>query len=850
MADTEAWSDFLTSFAVVILIVLAFWQVLRTRGSFEKAVNDRILTALNRRRNDGDNFRAENGYGWDYVMVFRVYGCEEAIDTRQRENSLKVILSKLARGGLTTRLFYTLKRDKVFVKIRAPIERLLNEGNRIDMKLQLDENALQELCEMGRPGKWGPITTPWPENRRAEVTTKDKKAVFTPETHLEYCEYMYAPIDPEREDMQPLYKLYRGQELPEQYALRALKGTPGQQKNPVVERASKDDIGIEMPNIASPGGDDVSKKVVDGCALRGIDRLKLIKSIITTRCAGCCGLDVDELIKDDCIYAFFPLHDYVELLSLQRDTMTVFQFPWNFPVDRVKNYYGEKIGLYFLFLTFYTTFCLPAGIVGFIFWIYYAADGNSSDSPSTPYYAAFVGLWATLFLEFWIKKERRAAMRWGMIGFEDEELDRPAFEGVIKPSPVTGKPTKRFSSWEKLKRTGRTTCVSSVLSFAIIGAASLIFFLQRVMYVLNTSGAANIAPIAAAVFYSLMIEFFTYLFSATAINLTDYENHRTDTEYEDALIAKSFLFQFINCYTPLFYIAFLKPFIPEIDYCTAGDCMAELQIFLGTIFLSRLLLSNLLEVAFPAYRVSANRAKQEAHLRQDKLAGSGGNVSEKDMAALATEGLLSGRTSTDLREDLTRMGDVEKNFVLNEYNVMLGVYEDYAELVIQFGYVTMFVAAFPLCVIIAFISNYVEIRVDAWKLTQLTRRAEPRGCEDIGTWFGVLTFLSNVAVVTNSAIVVYTSTQTIDYTWSERSYLFIGICGIIFVGKAVLSYVLYLLYVTFWMDTDTVVDIQIKRQEYVEKKVVMNFKDDADFNPGKAGLLPHYTIGQTDDDPL
>jgi hypothetical protein len=35
----------------------------------------------------------------------------------QRENSLKALLSKLAAGGLTTRLFYTMKRDKVFVKV-------------------------------------------------------------------------------------------------------------------------------------------------------------------------------------------------------------------------------------------------------------------------------------------------------------------------------------------------------------------------------------------------------------------------------------------------------------------------------------------------------------------------------------------------------------------------------------------------------------------------------------------------------------------------------------------------------------------------------------------------------------
>jgi len=83
MGDTPAWSDFVTSFGVGCLILGAFLLVLSTRRSFEKAVNERILTALNRRRKDGDTFREDNGYGWDYVMVFRVYGCEEAIHEGQ-----------------------------------------------------------------------------------------------------------------------------------------------------------------------------------------------------------------------------------------------------------------------------------------------------------------------------------------------------------------------------------------------------------------------------------------------------------------------------------------------------------------------------------------------------------------------------------------------------------------------------------------------------------------------------------------------------------------------------------------------------------------------------------------------
>ena len=36
------------------------------------------------------------------------------------------------------------------------------------------------------------------------------------------------------------------------------------------------------------------------------------------------------------------------------------------------------------------------------------------------------------------------------------------------------------------------------------------------------------------------------------------ELHRTQTEHEDSLIAKTYIFQFVNFYSSLFYIAFFK----------------------------------------------------------------------------------------------------------------------------------------------------------------------------------------------------------------------------------------------------------------------------------------------------
>lgn len=86
---------------------------------------------------------------------------------------------------------------------------------------------------------------------------------------------------------------------------------------------------------------------------------------------------------------------------------------------------------------------------------------------------------------------------------------------------------------------------------------------------------------------------------------------------------------------------------------------------------------------------------------------------------------------------------------------IMGTLMDYAELAVQFGYITLFVVAFPLAPLLALANNYVEFRSDAFKLLTQMQRPVPRGAEDIGAWQGVFTTISCIAVVTNSALVSF-----------------------------------------------------------------------------------------------
>jgi hypothetical protein len=51
-------------------------------------------------------------------------------------------------------------------------------------------------------------------------------------------------------------------------------------------------------------------------------------------------------------------------------------------------------------------------------------------------------------------------------------------------------------------------------------------------------------------------------------------------------------------------------------------------------------------------------------------------------------------------------------------------FDDYLEMVIEFGYVTLFASAFPLASILSILCNWVEIKADLFKLTHVVRRPE------------------------------------------------------------------------------------------------------------------------------
>lgn len=74
--------------------------------------------------------------------------------------------------------------------------------------------------------------------------------------------------------------------------------------------------------------------------------------------------------------------------------------------------------------------------------------------------------------------------------------------------------------------------------------------------------------------------------------------------------------------------------------------------------------------------------------------------------------------------------------------------------VIQFGFITLFVASFPLAPLLALMNNILEIRVDSWKLTTQYRRPVAAKAHSIGVWQEILNGMAILSVVTNVSLLI------------------------------------------------------------------------------------------------
>lgn len=109
----------------------------------------------------------------------------------------------------------------------------------------------------------------------------------------------------------------------------------------------------------------------------------------------------------------------------------------------------------------------------------------------------------------------------------------------------------------------------------------------------------------------------------------------------------------------------------------------------------------------------------------------------------------------DPEEEKAFLDRVRSEVELEIYDVT----SDYREMVIQFGYLSLFSVAWPLTACFFLINNWVELRSDAVKIAISSRRPIPWRADSIGPWIDAIGFLSWLGTMTSAGIVALCSSS-------------------------------------------------------------------------------------------
>nr|XP_033471048.1 anoctamin-2b [Epinephelus lanceolatus] len=572
-------------------------------------------------------------------------------------------------------------------------------------------------------------------------------------------------------------------------------------------------------------------------ATRGRIVYEILRRTVCVRT--CQTIGISTLIAKGVYDAAFPLHDgdykVIGHLEERNDRQTLHEewarysaFYKYQPIDLVRKYFGEKIGLYFAWLGVYTQLLIPASIVGIIvfgygvatvdtnipslemcderlnftmcplcdgacdFWQLSTACGTARashlfDNPATVFFAIFMSLWAVLFLEHWKRRQISLSFSWDLTGIEeDEEHPRPKYETILlqkrqrkqknekkkkkkKNEPekqedgtVTGKDRWRQkllsamaagipAAIEKLtwkdRLPGYFINVSSILFMfgltfsAVFGVIIYRITVSALMAMSpdpETKSNVRVTVTATAVIINLVvILILDEIYGAVALWLTELEIPKTETNFEERLILKAFLLKFMNAYAPIFYVAFFKGRFAgrpgnyvyvfndyRMEECAPGGCLIELCIQLSIIMLGKQLIqNNIFEIGIPKLKKLVRAIKDKAPTEKELEEERPPQQWNLDYALAPFEGLTP----------------------------------EYMEMIIQFGFVSLFVASFPLAPLFALLNNVIEIRLDAKKFVTELRRPVAVRAKDIGIWYNILSGMGKFSVIINAFVISFTS---------------------------------------------------------------------------------------------
>ncbi|KAF5362451.1 hypothetical protein D9756_002731 [Leucocoprinus leucothites] len=449
-------------------------------------------------------------------------------------------------------------------------------------------------------------------------------------------------------------------------------------------------------------------------------------------------------------------------------------------LSRIREQFGDSVGLYFAFLGSYTQFLVFPAALGLFSYFFLA--------PYSPLFSILLCTWSVVFVEWWRVRERILSLRFGTRGSFRVEKRRASFK--------LGQ-----TWWGREIRILASLPVILLFAGILIAILTFIFVAEAFVTHLYQGPGRQLIGFSPTILFVVLVPRVLALYRALAVRLTSWENHSHQSSHNASLTLKTFACSAIVAYMSLGLSAFVYvPFGEGVmrfvqhwlfsgaigSLTNSGLTSRIIAVLNGTAVQASIATNgSAAEKVAPGpkggiWDMDVNSARQKlnpARLRNQMFAYTVTNQIVNTFLEVGLPFVMrfvtafrNGRNAPKpgspggepkkrvVFEDEKEKGGLEERMFLEkvreevalpEYNL----FEDYNEMVIQFGYVVLWATIWPLAGVMALINNVFELQSDAFKLTVHHRRPIPTRTDTVGPWLDALTFLTWLGALTNSALV-------------------------------------------------------------------------------------------------
>jgi hypothetical protein len=321
----------------------------------------------------------------------------------------------------------------------------------------------------------------------------------------------------------------------------------------------------------------------------------------------------------------------------------------------------------------------------------------------------------TLFIKTWLQKEKLYNYIWGINISKKEERINEEFVPNSKEKLILGYyvPIEKepFHTFKKFVSYG-------VLLGMIFLVISFIYGLFRLKARLINGNIWHDYKISIfiACLNGIQIKVMNLIYYIIAEKLNSWENHFSMNEKNNSLSLKLILFDFMNSYSSLFYIAFIKPYN---EGCINNNCPKELETQIYSIFF--IYISVFIGEIIYLYILYYYQKRKRRSL-----------INEENIEIQSLEHQIMAQQTVDL-------------------NV------EYSDIINLFGFACLFSIATPLTPLIIFVLSLVYRMLNYYKFVHLKRVEIFDESKGISFYNKIIKSLLFIGVMVNVGIFLFSS---------------------------------------------------------------------------------------------